>query len=291
MTSAFSRKTGYGMITTDWDDIRFLLAVARKGTLSGAARLLGVNHATVLRRVNGFENSLGVTVFDRTARGYRLAPGREKLLNAILEMEETALKVERALSAARTPLSGVVRVASTDTLCVSVLPRVAKRIMADQKGLEIELIADNDVSNLGRLEADIAVRVSHSLQDDLIGECVGTTKYAIYAAPDGSTRWLGMGGLLANTKPGKWMNEQVGRTEIVARAGSFPILREMVAAGHGKAVLPQLLANDDPRLVRLPEDLPPMEAGIWVTSHVDMADVPRIKAVRDMLIDALPAAL
>ncbi|MEJ2029914.1 MAG: LysR family transcriptional regulator, partial [Maritimibacter sp.] len=71
----------------DWDDIRFVLAVAREGTLSGAARLLGVNHATVLRRVNGFENRLGVTVFDRTARGYRLAPHRENLLNAMQDME------------------------------------------------------------------------------------------------------------------------------------------------------------------------------------------------------------
>ena len=71
----------------DWDDVRFVLAVAREGSLAGAARALGVNHATVLRRVGGFEDRLGVTIFERTARGYRVAPRRARVLAAMREME------------------------------------------------------------------------------------------------------------------------------------------------------------------------------------------------------------
>ncbi|MEJ2000667.1 MAG: LysR family transcriptional regulator [Maritimibacter sp.] len=279
------------MIDADWDDIRFVLAVAREGTLSGAARLLGVNHATVLRRVNGFENRLGVTVFDRTARGYRLAPHRENLLNAMQDMETASLGVDRALVAARTALFGTVRVTSTDTMCLSLLPRLTRQIMRAAEGLSIELITNNDLSDLGRMEADIAVRFNPSPDDDLVGRSAGTAGYAVFSGPGGTDKWLGMSGALLRSKAAKWMAENIDPAQITAHAGSFPVLMEMVAEGHGRAILPVMLAAHDPRLERVPYDLPNLDADVWVVSHADLAEVPRIKAVRDMLADALLAEL
>ena len=99
--------------------------------------MLGVNHATVLRRVSSFEQATGVPVFDRTARGYRVAPRRGRIIAAIRAMEEAALGVARALDAARAPLAGTVRVTSTDTLCLTVLPRIVARVMSAAEGLTI----------------------------------------------------------------------------------------------------------------------------------------------------------
>lgn len=271
----------------DWDDIRFVLAVAREGSLSGAARALRVNHATVLRRINGFEETAGVAIFDRTARGYRIAPHRRQVLASMRAVEEATLGVERALTAARAPLAGVVRVTSTDTFCLAVLPPIVAALMAQAEGLTIELNSQNLRSDLSRLDADIAVRPAESLPPELTGTRAGRLGFSVYAAPGGATGWLGLSGSLAGSIPAAWMDEHLAETEIVGRADSFPVLREMAAAGQGRAVLPCVLGDDDPRLVKLDGLLPPMAADIWVASHVDLAEVPRIRAVREMLSRAL----
>ncbi len=279
------------MLEIDWDDVRFVLAVARKGTLSGAARQLRVNHATVLRRVNGFESGLGVTVFDRTARGYQVAPHRRQLLDAMQAMEEAALGVERALMAARAPLSGLVRVTSTDSLCQSILPSVTARLMREAEGLTIDLISHNARADLGRMDADIAVRPTQTLPQGLTGAKAGKMRFGVFAAPGRATNWLGMSGPLAGSVPARWMAETVSEHEISAWADSFVVLREMAAAGQGRAILPVVLGATDPRLVPLSDLIPPMEVDIWVACHADMAEVPRIKAVQDMLSSALNAEL
>lgn len=275
------------MHTMDWDDIRFVLAVARAGSLAGAARALGVNHATVLRRVSGFEAGLGVTIFDRTARGYRVAPRRGRVLTAMEAMESAALGVSRALTAARAPMAGSVRVTSTDTLCQTVLPPIAARLMAEAEGLTIELNSQNMPADLARLDADIAVRPAERLPADLVGVSAARMGFAVYVAPAAAAGWLGFAGSLTRSRPATWLAAAVSPQEITGRADSFVVLREMAAAGHGRAVLPFVLGDGDPRLLRLDDAMPEIVVDLWVASHADMANVPRIRAVREMLIAAL----
>lgn len=274
----------------DWDDVRIMRAVAEAGSLSGAARALGVNHATVLRRVAAFEQATGVIIFDRSARGYRVAPRRGRVLAAMRAMEEAALGVARALDAARAPLAGTVRVTSTDTLCLTLLAPIVARLMTEAEGLTIELNAQNLPADLGRLDADIAVRPAVELPQGLVGARAGRLGFAVYAAPGGETGWLGFGGVLQRSAPSNWLDEHVGEAEIAGRADSFPVLREMAAAGQGRAILPQVLGDPDTRLVRLDDILPRMQVDIWVASHADLADVPRIRAVREMLLRTLASA-
>ncbi|GKY87867.1 LysR family transcriptional regulator [Sinisalibacter aestuarii] len=271
----------------NWDDIRFILAVAQEGSLSGAARALGVNHATVLRRISGFEAALGVTIFDRTARGYRVAPRRGRVIAAMEAMQAGALGVERALMAARAPLSGVVRVTSTDTICQAVLPPIVARLMAEAEGLTIELNSQNLHADLARLDADIAVRPAQRLPDNLTATQAGQMAFAVYAAPGGQPGWLGFAGSLERSLPASWLAQAMPDAEIAGRADSFVVLREMAAAGQGRAVLPCVLGDVDARLLRLDGIMPPMRVDLWVATHHDLADVPRIEAVRRMLAEAL----
>ena len=253
----------------------------------GAARALGVNHATVLRRVNGFEAAAGVSLFDRTARGYRVAPRRRQVIAAMEAMDQAALGVARALDAARAPLVGTVRVTSTDTLCLTLLPPIVAQMMAEVEGLQIELNALNLRADLARLDADIAVRPALALPEGLVGAPVGRLGFAAYAAPGGGAGWLGLGPALERSAPAAWMAENLSDDDLCGRADSFPVLCEMAAAGQGRTILPTVLGDADPRLVRLEGLVPEMSIKVWVASHVDLAEVPRIRAVRDMLARAL----
>lgn len=270
----------------DWRDIKFVLAVAEEGSLSGAARRLKVNHATVLRRVTQFEENMGFTLFDRTARGYRIAPRRRKVLEAMTEMEAAANGVERAITAARSPLAGVVRITSTDSLCLAMLPAVIARLQGNAEGLLIELNATNLHADLSRLDADIAVRPAKDLPPELTGQIATHMGFDVYGAPEGAGGWIGPTGPLNRSTIFQWMNDNVPEEQIKARADSFVTMREMAALSGARALLPVMLGDPDPRLARLGGG-PDTSVPIWVASHVDLADVPRIRIVRDMLTTAL----
>ncbi|MEC7760528.1 MAG: LysR family transcriptional regulator [Pseudomonadota bacterium] len=274
----------------DWEDLRYVLAVAEKGSLSGAARKLGVNHATVLRRVNAFEEQMGIAVFDRTARGYRIAPRRRRVLDAMQAVEEAALGVERAITAARSPLAGIVRVTSTDTLCLGILPEIIASVQLGAEGLEIELSSLNQHADLARLDADIAVRPAAKLPPELTGVVAAQLGLSVYTAPEGDKAWLGLSGNLSTATLGTKIRDITGDAPIAARSDSFAVLREMAAAGQGRAILPCILGDPDPRLVRLDGLIPPTAVDLWVASHVDLAEVPRIRAVRDLIIAGLERA-
>lgn len=278
----------------DWDDLRFVLAVAEEGTVSAAARRLAVNHATVLRRIARFEDRHGM-VFDKTPRGYSLAQGRQDLVSAARDVDRAVMGVSRILAGARLPLTGEVRVTSTDSLCVHILPAMVAQIVAELPGLTVTLVSSNAHLDLARIEAEVTVRPTDQLPEGLTGERVATLAFAAYerAGGGGAAGWLTLTGKLKDTVPGRWL---AGLTQgATAPAGlgadSFLTLRELAAEGCGRALLPAYLGDPDPRLRRVADGLvPPLAVGVWVASHADLASVPRIANVRSRLTVALRAA-
>jgi DNA-binding transcriptional LysR family regulator len=275
------------MHKANWDDLRFVLAVAETGSVSAAARALGVNHATVLRRIAAFEDMHGGAVFDRTPRGYVVSPDRLRVIEAAREVENAVLAVGRLIRGAHAPLRGVVRVTSTDTFCHAVLPPVLARLRDDEADLRVDLLSSNTHSDLSRLHADIAVRPAEKLPDDLLGTVAARLGFAAYAVRGAPDLWLGMSGALARSHPAHWLTDTVMPEMLAGSADSFLTLREMAAAGLGRAVLPCVLGDEDARLDRLVGAMPDISVDIWVASHVDLADVARIRAVRERLVQAL----
>ncbi|MDJ0628241.1 MAG: LysR family transcriptional regulator [Rhodobacter sp.] len=271
----------------NWDDLRFVLAVAENGSVSAAARSLGVNHATVLRRIAAFEARHGSPVFERTARGYVIPPDRLRLIEAAREVENAILAVDRMLEGAHPPLRGVVRITSTDTLCHTVLPPILADLAGEAAGLRLELICANAHLDLARMHADIAVRPAQTLPDDLDGIAVGHLGFAVYATRPDPGRWLGLSGPLTRSRPAEWLAGAVPSATLAGSADSFVTLREMAAAGLGRAILPCLLGDADVRLWRQGAPVPEAEVPIWVAAHADLADAPRIRVVRDRLAAAL----
>ncbi|MGB5560026.1 MAG: LysR family transcriptional regulator [Paracoccaceae bacterium] len=272
----------------NWDDLRYVLAVAEQGSVSAASRVLGVNHATVLRRIAAFEERHGVELFNKSARGYAISEDRIRVIDAAREVENAVLAVDRIIQGAQAPLRGVVRVTSTDTFCGAVLPAMLARWQGQEGELRIELLSTNAHLDLSRLHADIAVRPTLQLADDLAGELAAKLAFDIYARPGADTeKWLGLSGSLARSMVAGWLADRAGAEAITGAADSFVTLREMAAAGMGQAILPCILGDADARLERRRGVLPDMAVDIWVASHFDLADVPRIRAVRRLLVEGL----
>ena len=278
------------MHRANWDDLKFVLAVAEHGSVNAAAKALSVNHATVLRRVCAFETASGGAVFERTAQGYRLREDRADVIEAAREAATAMRAVERILSGQGDEALRDLRVTSVDSLCVSlladVLPGVEARIAPDR----LRLICSNAHLDMARLQADVTIRPAPVLPEDMAGESPFRLWFAVYAAPGAPDRWLALDGALARSAPARWMTETLPPRRIGSGADSFVVLREMARRGMGRVVLPCILGDGVGGLDRLDGLLPAMNVPVWVACHRDLADRPRIARLMEALSGALRAA-
>ena len=268
---------------TNWDDLRVVVAVADQGSVAAAARVLSLNHATVLRRIAAFEERQGIRLFEKTRRGYRVSPNRRALIEAIREAAQAVGQVEHMIDAERPNLYGGLRLTSTDTFCHTILPRMISAL-SQELGQMIEVISDNAHLDLGRTQAHVTVRPALALPPDLDGEIAAHFRFGVYSAPTGHDRWLGLSGAPGRSAAGKWLQERTSANEI--SADSFLTLARLAAEGAGRTLLPCVFGDPYPGLQRvaLVDEIPPTP--IWVASHVDYARSGRLRRVRKHLVEA-----
>lgn len=274
------------MHSSNWDDLRFVVTVAETGSISAAARDMGVNHATVLRRVAAFEASHGGAVFERSAKGYRILPDRLPVIEAAREVGHAISHVARLMEDVQARPGGVVRVASTDTFCLKVLPPLVARLASENSPLRLDFLASNQHLDFTQLQADITVRPTLSLPDALAGVSPCALRLCAVRRPDAPDRWIGPAGPLARSAPGRWQAKAIAPETIVAAADSFLVLHALVRAGVGQAFMPAFLVAPGAGFEPVP-DVPVFDVPIWVASHIDLQDVPRLRAVRGLIADFL----
>lgn len=272
------------MHSENWDDLRYVLAVAETGSVLQAAKHLGVNHATVLRRVAAFEERYETTLFERTSQGYQLLADRAHVIRAAHTAEVAMQEVHRLANGGRLTLHGTVRVTSTDTLCSAILPRFVAELKAEEQNLAITLLSSNSHLDFSRAQASIAVRPSVQLPEDMVGEVATELRFAAYASDCEQRSWLGLSGPLTRSVAGKWMDEHVPADQITIAADSFLTLQAMAALGHGIAILPCFVGDRDDRLVRRPNVMPVLTVPIWVAHHVDAVETQQMRAVKRCLL-------
>jgi DNA-binding transcriptional LysR family regulator len=271
----------------DWDDLRYVLAVADAGSLAGAARGLGVNHTTVLRRIDAFEKRLGLRLFERLPTGYVLTAGGEELIAAARHVGDTVTALERKLAGQDLRLSGTLRVTTTDTLMGSVFPEILADFRTAHPGIQVEVALSNQMLNLSRRDADVAVRPANDPPESLVGQRISRIAFAIYGskaylarhrtkdlaahqrvAPDDS---------LAGTSVARWMRTTLPDSEVTLRADSLLALRCAAEAGLGLAALPCYL-GDMSALVRVQAPIAAMETSLWILTHEDLRRTARVRA-------------
>ncbi|WNJ87883.1 LysR family transcriptional regulator [Bosea sp. 685] len=276
------------MHSWNWDDLRFVLAVAEHRTLAGAGRAMRVNHTTVLRRINAFEQSYGLRLFDRLPHGYALTDSGDELLKAANEMSTIVDNLERKLTGRDLRLEGILRITTCDTLMGSVLPGILRAFSALHPGITLEVTTGSFVTDLAQRDAHIAIRTGDDIPDRLIGRRISDVGFGIYAAmdlveqnenvePRAFDRWLVPDVTLGGMGISRWLNKNVPAGAVALRADSLIALRQAAQAGLGFALLPHYLGDLSPNLRRVRYSAPEFETtGLWVLTHEDLRRTARV---------------
>ena len=282
----------------NWDDARVFLAVCRESTLRGAARVLGVDQATVGRRVTALEKSLSATLFLRTSEGYALTALGEAALHAVEKMELSALELERQIQGLDDRLTGIVRVSTTDSLAIDFLIPAIARLHGKHPDVRVQLDASTQMISLAKREADIAVRNARPDNPDLIARRIARWPVGLFA----SQEYLDAHGVpapgsafeghdlvvyqpyLAGNKELTLVSEPLTRGRIVSSLGSGLLVRRAIAAGIGIGEIPVYMGERD-GLVRLwPDRTRPVPYDVWLVTHADLRHTARVRVVIDEIV-------
>ncbi len=286
----------------NWDNLRYVLVVANKGSIAAAARELGVNRSTVLRRINAFQDSLNCRIFERGEAGYILTPEAEKMINAAREVENTLFTMQRQIAGRELRLEGELRVTTTDTFMLAVLGPHLASFRERYPYIVVDLLVTNDILDLNRRDADIAIRPTAQPEPGLVGRRLGDVEFGVYATaevvagmPGGepfAARWIGFADSLRPTPIGKWFESTVNAARIGLRCDSFVALRSAAEAGIGLALLPRVLGDQSASLVRVEVPIEELSTGLWLLTHPDLVRSARVHAFLEHFSAALgePAA-
>ena len=281
----------------NWDDLRVVLAVAREGSLSGAARSLRVTHSTVFRRLAVIEQNLGVRFFERFRDGYAATPAGEAAALLAARLADEIAELERRLSGQDMRPSGAVRIATADTIWPLVCTHVPE-FRARHPEIVPEFTISNAMANLTRREADIAIRPVPEVPEHLVARRIAGITHALYASPDYLTRnktaefssqeWIELEDTVAPTVIGRWLHQHTRSGKVVLTVDALAALRDAVRAGLGLAMLPCYLGDSDQGLCRVaatPPDVP--RSALWLLTHDDLRRTPRVRAAMVFFAAAL----
>ncbi len=279
----------------NWDDLRYVLALAKTGSLAKAGRALDVDHTTVGRRIEAVEKDLDTRLFTRTTTGYVLTQEAERILPEMQEVEGAVLKLERRALARTEELDGAVRVTSSETFAASYLASRLAVFVRGRPGLTIEVLASSTIFDLARREADVAVRLFRSKHDHLVLQRSGEIGYALYGAVEYFARRpfprtpedlaehdLITPELSEHEFEMQWLRRMAPRARIAFASNLSFALQAAARSGAGIAILPCYLGDTDPALRRVPMPAEPSRP-IWLTVHRDLQHTPRVRAVLDFL--------
>lgn len=278
-------------------DLQTLLAIARQGTLAGAARHLGVNHSTVFRRLAAIEARLETRLFERQGGSYVTTAAGEDLLRTAERVEAEVEALERRLSGQDLRLTGSLRLTAPDDIAEAVVMPLLAEFRRQYPDITVELAIDNRMLNLTRREADIALRPTRRPPEILAGRRIGALASAVYGAAgtapdaveDPGTRWVAWEEGGGPPTAARWLADRVDRHAIGYRSNSMLNQAAAVRCGLGLAVLPCFLGDSDAELRRLGDPLTELDTELWLLTHPDLQRTARIRALLDLLYDALRA--
>lgn len=286
----------------DWNDLRYFIAVANGGSTLAAGRALRVSHTTVARRIAALEEALGIQLFDKRQAGYALTPAGEDLLEEARRVEASAAAFADAAAAHGRELKGTVRITSEDIYGTGVLAPVLRDLHDLHPEIMIDLDMVQEMRDLGKGEADIALRSSSKHQPaGLVGRQLCKDDWTLYCSRDYAARHgapssvqdlkshaiVGGGGGTLWRHYQAWL-QQLGLEDQVAmhHANSTGLL-SAVRAGFGIAVLPCIVADADPNLIRCIAPREDHGRVLWLLTHERVRRTPRVRAVIDFLYERL----
>ena len=287
----------------DWNHARAFLATAEEGSLTAAARALGLTQPTLGRQISALETELGVTLFDRVARGLILTPSGLELVDHVRAMREAASAVSLTASGRSQAIEGMIRITATDIYAAYVLPPMVARLRKMAPGINVEIIATNAVSDLRRREADIAIRSAAPTDPALIARKVRDDEAHLYAAPSyldaigrpnkaaGFSRAQFIG--FDNNEPYiKGLNElgfKLTGDNFAVITASHHVHWRLTKQGVGVGVMQSDIGDAEPLVERALPNLKAFPVPIWLVAHRELNTSRRVRLVFDFLAEELSA--
>lgn len=289
------------MNNLDWNQLKAFLETAETGSLSAAARKLGLTQPTLSRQVAAIEQSMGVTLFERVGKSMALTPTGLDLLEHARAMGAAAEALSLAATGSSQAVSGVVTVSATDAVATNLLPPLVKKLHDQEPGIAIDVIPSNALSDLLRREADIAIRHVKPEQPDLIARLIREATAYFYA----SESWVNAHGHPRSAEDAARLSfvgsDRSGQYLGYLRTHGLPLSEAnfscyadhsvahwaLVRQGMGIGVMMEEIALATPGMVRVLDDLPPVRFPIWLVTHRELRTSKRIRMVFDALAQGL----
>ena len=286
----------------DWNDLRYFVAVAREGSTLSASRALRVSQTTVARRIAALEQALGFPIFEKRQAGYALTPAGQDLLSRAEDVERSANRFVEAASGQARDLKGTVKLTTEDIYAQGLLAPILRELHDRHPEIVIELDTSQKVVDLGSGAADIALRSSSSEQPaGLVGRRLCIDDWTLYCSRDYASRngaptsleelrhhpIVGGGGGNLWRHYEAWLKSLGLEDQVAMHHATSTGLLSAVRSGFGIAVLPCVVADGDPELLRCLD--PRTEHGrvLWLLTHERVRHAPRVRAVIDFLYERL----
>jgi len=278
----------------NWNDLRYILAAARTGTLAAAARHLGVNETTVARRIAEAERRLGARLFERTRGGVTPTGAGSVVIAGAEQVELQVQSVEGAVSGTDRAAAGTTRVTSVPILVNRVLVPALPALLDAHPGLHVELVAEPRDLSLTKRQADIALRLARPRSElRAVAKRIGQLDYAVYGAAEARADdlpWITYDEAMADLPQGRWIAGHAARgREAVTRVtvNDAETLIQAVRAGLGKSLLPRIIADRDAALTCLSDKPAELSRELWLMVHPDLRELTRIRVVMDWLMSVI----
>ena len=277
----------------NWDDLRLFLAVARSGSISGAAKQLGVQHSTISRRMRQFELKLGARLIERKKGGYELTQAGEHVKDAAKNIEREVLGVDGALIGKDTHLIGPLRVTAINNMASSVLMPMFADFSHQHPLVKLHIIVSNLDASLAQRDADVAIRLTNSPSDTLIGKRLVTVASTIYGSrsyinklrqENSEPKWIGVNCCVFHKT---WTKQACGEQPHNFISDDTLITLAAIKEDLGVSILPCFMGDADPTLERYCEPDPAYNLGLWILLHPDLKRTARVLTFRDHMTSAI----
>ncbi|MBU2944675.1 LysR family transcriptional regulator [Shimia thalassica] len=285
----------------DWNKARAFLVTAEEGSLSAAARALGMAQPTLGRQVDGLEQELGVVLFERVGRGLTLTPSGLELLDHVRDMGDAAGRVSLTALGQSQALEGTISISASETYATVLLPPLVAKLRQQEPGIHVEIVVANHASDLLRREADIAIRNFRPTEPDLIAKKIGMVDAALYATPQyikkigtPTTPYALRHADFVNMDRTGGMLKGLNSLGLGLTEANFPLLTEsylvmweLVKQGAAIGILDAHIGDAEPNVRRVLPDLEPLTFPIWLVAHREVTTSRRIRRVFDFLAEEL----
>ena len=285
----------------DWNRLRAFLATAEAGSLSGAAKALGLTQPTLSRQVSVLENQLSLLLFERVGRGLELTDAGRELLAHVRDMGAAADRLTVSAIGQQSGISGRVSISASDILSHTLLPGVVAELRRRAPQLAIEVVATNQLSDLLRREADIAIRHVRPEQPNLVARRVREGHGLFYAASDYLDRrgrpatpealakldWVAFGDPALMCGHIRAMGVPVTPDSFVLHSENGIVAWEMVCSGMGVGPMDASIAAQEPRVEPVLPEMLSVDFPVWLATHREIHNSPRIRLVFDHLAEVL----